>query len=55
VKRPIRIGPVTYERLSLRVRFALFIAPELKHEIAYFAEQARMLDIVKSIYPNRYR
>lgn len=49
-RRPVYIGPIYYkDGLPWRVRLALWIAPDLREELAHFGEQARYLDIVKSV------
>lgn len=40
----VHIGPITYDKpLPWHVRLALWIAPELRAELAHWGEQARVL------------
>jgi hypothetical protein len=54
VRRPIRIGPIIYDNgLPLRVRIALWIAPELEAELIHYAEQTKQLGILHSVMTDR--
>lgn len=49
-----RIGPIIYDNgLPLRVRIALWLAPELEKELIHYAEQGRMLGILYSVISDR--
>lgn len=54
MRRPVRIGPIIYDNgLPLRVRIALWLAPELEKELAHYAEQTRALGILHSAMTDR--
>lgn len=54
MRRPIRIGPIIYDNgLPLRVRIALWLAPELEAELVHFAEQTKGLEILYSVMTDR--